>query len=46
MGGSKTKDYIENLSALCRECHIKAETEPSFNEKVKQIHLKLINSNL
>ena len=22
MGGSKTKDYIENLQALCRGCHI------------------------
>lgn len=21
MGGSKTKDYIENLVALCRSCH-------------------------
>lgn len=21
MGGSKTKDYIENLIALCRTCH-------------------------
>ena len=21
MGGSKTKDVIENLMALCRECH-------------------------
>jgi len=23
MGGSKTKDVIENLQALCRPCHIK-----------------------
>tara|TARA_R100000900_G_C3262391_1_gene149833 strand:+ start:292 stop:549 length:258 start_codon:yes stop_codon:yes gene_type:complete len=46
MGGSKTKDYIENLAALCRECHISAETEPKFNEKVKQVHLKLIKSKL
>ena len=23
MGGSKTKDIIENLQALCRPCHIK-----------------------
>jgi 5-methylcytosine-specific restriction endonuclease McrA len=22
MGGSKTKDVIENLQALCRKCHI------------------------
>ena len=23
MGGTKTKDVIENLQALCRPCHIK-----------------------
>lgn len=22
MGGSKSKDYIENLQALCRNCHM------------------------
>jgi 5-methylcytosine-specific restriction endonuclease McrA len=39
MGGSKTKDYIENLVALCRECHIRAERDKSWNEVVKAIHL-------
>jgi 5-methylcytosine-specific restriction endonuclease McrA len=24
MGGSKTKDFIENLIALCRNCHVDA----------------------
>lgn len=24
IGGSKTKDYIENLIALCRKCHNRA----------------------
>tara|TARA_R100000458_G_C8164403_1_gene167243 strand:+ start:458 stop:679 length:222 start_codon:yes stop_codon:yes gene_type:complete len=40
LGGSKTKDFIANLVALCRSCHIKAESDKKFNEKVKQIHLK------
>ena len=26
MGGSKTKDYIENLMAICRTCHDKVST--------------------
>jgi 5-methylcytosine-specific restriction endonuclease McrA len=43
MGGSKTKDYIENLVGLCRKCHLKAEKEKKFNEKVKVAHLKNIN---
>ena len=42
MGGSKTKDYIENLAALCRTCHNKAESSKEFNEIVKQKHLKLL----
>tara|TARA_Y100000592_G_scaffold31016_1_gene49448 strand:- start:1592 stop:1837 length:246 start_codon:yes stop_codon:yes gene_type:complete len=42
MGGSKTKDFIENLAALCRLCHDKAESSKEFNEQVKQKHLKLL----
>ena len=42
MGGSKTKDHIENLAALCRLCHNKAESSKEFNNKVKQKHLKLL----
>ena len=42
MGGSKTKDFIENLAALCRVCHNKAESSKEFNEQVKQKHLKLL----
>ena len=42
MGGSKTKDYIENLAALCRTCHNKAESSKEFNKKVKDKHLKLL----
>ena len=42
MGGSKTKDFIQNLAALCRPCHEKAESSKEFNELVKQKHLKLL----
>ena len=28
MGGSKTKDYIENLVGLCRQCHLGKEGDP------------------
>ena len=46
MGGSKKKDNIENLIALCRSCHIRAdfgsgETKLS-KEYLKNIHLKNI----
>ena len=41
MGGSE-KDYIENLVALCRLCHDKAESSRSFNDYVRVKHLKKI----
>ena len=40
MGGSKEKDYIENLAALCRTCHEHAHNDPGFNFMVKELHLK------
>lgn len=40
MGGSKTKDYIENLIAICRDCHTKAHGSIEFNKKLKEIHLR------
>jgi len=46
MGGSKEKDFIENLAGLCREHHIKAEAEPDFNEMVKFRHMKRVMANL
>ena len=44
MGGSKTKDYIENLVALCRDCHLKCHKDKEFNEKVKQVHLEKLKA--
>jgi hypothetical protein len=38
MGGSKTKDTIENLMCLCRECHINLGDKKQFIEFLKSIH--------
>ena len=35
-----TNDYIENLAGLCRSCHIKAESDKSFNMYVRIQHLE------
>jgi len=33
-------DFIENLMGLCRDCHIKAESDPSFNMYCRIKHLE------
>ena len=38
MGGTKTKDVIENLMCLCRECHIKYGDKKQHKEWLKSIH--------
>jgi len=37
-GGSKTKDYIENLMALCRSCHDKYGDKKQFKSFLTNIH--------
>ena len=38
---NKTKnDFIENLIGLCRDCHIKAESDSCFNFYAKIKHLE------
>lgn len=38
---NKTKnDFIENLIGLCRDCHIKAESESCFNMFCRIQHLE------
>jgi hypothetical protein len=40
MGGSKLKDNIENLQAVCRACHIKYGDKKQYKEMIKEIHQK------
>ena len=42
MGGSKEKDTIENLMALCRKCHILRGDIKNDIPFLKKIHLKKI----
>ena len=42
MGGSKMKDYIENLMAACRECHNKYGDKKQYIEYLKRTHLQFI----
>lgn len=44
MGGSKTKDVIENLMALCRSCHNKYGDVTKYKPVLKKIHLEYINN--
>jgi 5-methylcytosine-specific restriction endonuclease McrA len=45
MGGSKTKDVIENLMAMCRKCHHEADFGTKLPKDVqKEIHLNFIKS--
>jgi 5-methylcytosine-specific restriction endonuclease McrA len=38
MGGTKTKDSIENLMALCRQCHVQYGDIADLKEYLKKIH--------
>jgi len=42
MGGSKTKDNIENLMAVTREEHDKYGDRKQFMEYLKKIHFKFM----
>ena len=39
MGGSKSKDFIANLVALCRVCHTKCHSDKVFSSRTKEKHL-------
>ena len=45
MGGSKTKDYIENLMAVSRECHEKYGDKKQYNQYLTEIHLNFMKNN-
>ena len=39
-GKKKDKDFIENLCGLCRDCHIKADSDSMFNMFARIRHLE------
>ena len=46
MGGSKCKDYIENLTALCRTCHNRCHSSKTFNAQVRIKTLEKVKDKL
>ena len=44
MGGSKTKDIIENLQALCRTCHLEYGDKKQWVEMLKGKHKQKLNN--
>ena len=44
MGGSKSKDVIENLMAKCRKHHDEYGDKKQFKERLKTGHLEYIRS--
>ena len=38
MGGSKTKDVIDNLMAVCRQCHIEYGDKEQYKQLLKDKH--------
>ena len=43
MGGSKEADTIENLMAVCRQCHNTYGDLKNYKEMLKEIHYLRIN---
>ena len=46
MGGSKEKDKIENLMALCRECHIKYGDVKHQKDYLQELHNEYLNGKI
>lgn len=42
MGGSKKADTIENVMALCRNCHVEYGDKKQYMDNLKAVHLKKI----
>lgn len=43
MGGSKEKDEITNLMALCRKCHIEYGDKKQLIDFLRKIHAEKLN---
>ena len=44
MGGSKRADTIENLMAVCRQCHVNLGDNKQYIDFLKDIHNQLLNN--
>lgn len=44
MGGTKKADKIENLMAVCRECHIKYGDKKQYIEFLEEKHQQFIDN--
>ena len=44
-GGSKLKDNIENLMAICREEHVKFGDKKQYKDMLKEVHLNFMKYN-
>ena len=45
MGGSKLKDNIENVMAVCRQCHLEYGDKKEHIEFLKETHLNFLYDN-
>jgi hypothetical protein len=45
LGGTKTKDTIDNLMALCRGHHIQYGDKKQHKEMLKEVHLNFMKYN-
>jgi hypothetical protein len=45
MGGSKTKDYIENLICVCRQCHEFFGEKDEYLQFLKDKHYEFMQRN-
>ena len=46
MGGTKKADTIDNLMALCRECHSNFGDKKQYKEYLKNIHQHYLKCNI
>lgn len=44
-GGTKKKDVIENLMAMCRKCHLDLADRKQYKELLITVHLKYMKYN-
>lgn len=46
MGGSKHRDTIDNLMALCRSCHIQYGDKKQYREYLEEVHKQRLNDHV